>query len=223
MRLPGGPLLALRSQPLAEAIAAEWQSAGTAKNGTWTLENVPLTRLAGTAQARIARNPTPTVEALAAYAQSDLLCYRAQNPAELVARQHTAWQPWLDWAAGRYGAVLTVTAGILHVPQPAHALAELAAALAQHDEYTLAGLSILVPSFGSLVLGLAVADEALPAETALKLAWLDELYQQEQWGEDAEAAARRTLIRADIDVAGRLICLARQKPSSPRPELGQAR
>jgi len=209
MRLPGGAPLSVPSAPLARAIAEEWQVAGGAKGGEMTFADTPLTRLAGTAQERIARNLETNVIALAAYGETDLLCYRAESPEALVARQAREWQPWLDWSALALDAPLKVTSGIGHVAQPAHALAALRAAVARHDALVLAGLGIVVPALGSLVLGLALAEGALEADKAHALGMLDELFQEEFWGPDAEAVRRRENVATDIALATRFMTLAR--------------
>jgi chaperone required for assembly of F1-ATPase len=208
MRLPGGPLLRLRQRALAEAIAAEWQAAGGQKDGLFDASDVPLTGLAGTAQDRIAPNPHPVIDAIAAYGATDLLCYRAERPDALVVRQQREWQPWLDWAAAAYGARLVVTSGVMPVPQDQGALAALRSALAAHDPFALAGLGVLVPAYGSLVLGLAVAAGRLEAEAAHRLSILDELFEEELWGEDSEASARRAHVARDMRDAARFLRLA---------------
>jgi len=210
MRLPGGGALVIARRPLAEAMAAEWQAAGGGKGGEMSFADVPLTRLAGTAQERIGPDPEPIVLELARYGESDLLCYRADGPEALVRRQMAEWQPWLDWADTRFGARLKVTTGVIHVPQDAAALAALAVAVAGHDPLGLAGLGVAVPALGSLVLGLALAEGALDAATAHALAMLDELFQEQLWGRDDEAAARRARVAADIEVAGRFLALVRE-------------
>jgi chaperone required for assembly of F1-ATPase len=138
-----------------------------------------------------------------------LLCYRADQPAELVRRQATLWQPWLDWADARLGARLRVTEGVVHVPQPPQALAALAARVASHDALALAALGVAVPALGSLVLGLALADGSLTAAAAHLLATLDETFQEEYWGAEAEAVARRRRIGDDVAAAGRVLELLR--------------
>jgi chaperone required for assembly of F1-ATPase len=208
MRLPNGPALQLRQRALADAIAAEWQQAGGAVGGEMDFSAVPLTRLAGTAQDRIAPNPAPTIAALARYGETDALCYRAAQPEALVVRQHHAWQEWLDWAARAHGARLLVTNGMMPVAQPAEAVAALHAATAALDAFQLAGLSVLVPAYGSLVLGLAVAACCLSAADAHALSMLDELYQEQLCGVDAEAAARRAGIARDVEHAARFMGLA---------------
>jgi hypothetical protein len=209
MRLPGGAKLLVRHARLAHAIAAEWQEAGGGKGGEMSFKDTPLTRLAGTAQERIAPDTALTVDAIARYGESDLLCYRALSPDALVERQHAGWQPWLDWAAARYGAPLRVTAGVGYVKQHHDAIAALRRAVAGLDADALAGLGIAVPALGSLVLGLALAEGALNAVKAFELSALDELFQAEQWGEDYEAADRRVAVRADIALAERYIVLTR--------------
>ena len=203
MRLPGGPLLRLRQRALAEAIAAEWQAAP----GTMTAEHVPLTRLAGTAQERVAPDPAVTIDGITAYAATDLLCYRAERPDTLVQRQHDTWQPWLDWAAETYGARLAVTAGIMPITQDHAALARLRAAAAAHDAFTLAGLGVIVPILGSLVLGLALAANRLTAGEAYRASILDELFEEELWGIDDDAITRRANAARDVADAARFMAL----------------
>ncbi len=209
MHLPGGATLSIANDKLAAAIAAEWQAAGGARDGEMSFADTPLTRLAGTAQERIAPDPTPTVEGLARYAEADLLCYRADHPEMLAQRQARAWQPWLDWAAIAYDAPLRVTSGIMRVRQDASSLRALCRAVQAMDPPTLAGLGVAVPALGSLVLGLALAESRLGAAEAHALAALDELFQAELWGLDPEAERRLMSIAADIETADRFMRLAR--------------
>ncbi len=210
MRLPGGGPLRVTSEALAAAIAAEWQAAGGARGGDMSFADTPLTRLAGTAQERIAPDPWPTIDAIARYGESDMLCYRAEQPEELVRRQRQSWQPWVDWASAAYDAPLRVGTGVVPIRQHRGAVAALRKAVTARDAYNLAGLGIAVPALGSLVLGLALAEGRLDAATAHGLGALDELYQAELWGEDQEAATRRASIAADIALAARFMELARR-------------
>ncbi|CAH2603988.1 conserved protein of unknown function [Rhodovastum atsumiense] len=209
VRLPGGASLLVPSRALAEALAAEWQLAGGARGGEMGWTDVPLTRLAGTAQERIAPDPEPVVLEIARYGETDLLCYRADRPESLVRRQQENWQPWLDWTERTYGARLRVTAGVVHVAQEPQALAALAQAVAAHDPWGLAALGIAVPALGSLVLGLALAAFRLDAATAHDLAGLDETFQEELWGRDNEAAQRRRQVGEEVALAGRFLELSR--------------
>lgn len=209
VRLPSGTPLVVESERLAEAVAAEWAAAaGGAKGGAVLPADVPLTRLAGTAQERIAPNPAPVAEGLAKYAETDLLCYRADHP-RLGALQAEGWQPLLDWAARRHDAPLRFTAGLMPVAQPPEALAALRRAVEALPLLALSALGVLVPAFGSLVLGLAVVEERLDAGEALRLATLDEVFQEEFWGTDAEAAARRARVATEVEQAARLLALVR--------------
>jgi len=207
MRIPGGAPLLLTNLALAEAVAAEWQAAGGAKNGTLTMDEVPLTRLAGTAQDRIAPNPGPVAAELARYAETDLLCYRAEHPEPLVARQAQAWQPWLDWMERTHGVRLEPTAGILHRKQDPAVLARVHAVMARQTSTGLAGLSIAIPALGSAVLGLALADGTLDAAEAHRLATLDEMFTVQGWGEDADAKTRRDHVAADLVLVERFLRL----------------
>lgn len=209
VRVPGGAPLTVPGRALAEALAAEWQQAGGSRGGEMSYEDLPLTRLAGTAQERIAPDPEPMVLGLAQYGESDLLCYRSDDPPALARQQQAEWQPWLDWAAEHLGARLQVTSGIRHVAQDPAALAALAAAVAAQTPLTLAALGIAVPSLGSLVLGLALAEGVLSPAAAHALAHLDELYQAELWGHVDDAEERRERVLLELETVGRLIALSR--------------
>jgi len=209
VHLPGGGVLRIRPLPLAKAIAAEWQAAGGTKGGEMSFADTPLTRLAGTALERIAPNPDPTVDAIARYGETDLLCYRADSPAKLVERQTRNWQPWLDWVADAYGAALRVTSGVTHVRQHHDAITALRRAVAGLDAYALAALGIAVPALGSLVLGLGLAAGRLDAATAHALGALDELFQEEEWGVDVESQRRLRAVAEDVALAERLLILTR--------------
>ncbi len=149
MHLPSGAVLHVEPEALARAVAAEWQAAGR-DGAEVSFARTPLTRLAGTAQERIAPEPWPTIDAIARYAEFDLLCYRAEEPPRLVERQTRAWQPWLDWAAQAHDAPLRVTAGVAPVRQHKDSIAALRKAVAAHDPYGLAELGVAVPALGSL-------------------------------------------------------------------------
>jgi len=207
VRLPGGGTLAVPARPLAEALAAEWQAAGGGKDGSMAWDDVPLTRLIGTAAERIAPAPEATMLAIAKYGETDLLCYRADDP-PLAARQHAQWQPWLDWSAEALGARLIVTEGLMPVTQEPAALGALARAVARLDPLRLSALGVLVPSLGSLVLGLAVQHRALEVAEAHRLSILDELFQEEHWGLDWMAEERRAKVAADVGLAALLLELA---------------
>lgn len=209
VKLPGGGSLAVPGQTLAEALQDEWRAAGGAKGGDFSAEDISLTRLAGTAIERIAPDRDATVTRIAAYGETDLLCYRAQEPPSLADAQMAAWQPWLDWAAAHLQARLLITTALTRLDQPKQALSALRAAVAAYDEFALAGLGLMVPALGSLILGLAVADGHLSPESGHEIAALEELFQARKWGEDDLAATRRKGIAQDIALASRFIALAR--------------
>jgi chaperone required for assembly of F1-ATPase len=162
---------------------------------------MPLTRLAFAAiDVVMAERPTIAAQMLE-YAKHDLLCYCADEPPELVARQARIWDPLLDWAAETYGARLKVAFGIKHVPQPPDAIAELEQAIARTDEFELAALHTATTLTGSLILALAFAEEEISADEAFAAATLDETFQAEKWGRDAEADRRRQRLLSELTAA----------------------
>ncbi len=188
---------------LAEAIAAEW----TAQEKTIEAATMPLWVLACRARDDVARARERTIDDVAGFARTDLLCYRATHPEDLVARQREHWQPLLDWVAQECDAPLKVTAGIVFEPQPEAALAALRRSVAAHDDHRLAALAQAARASGSLVLALALSKGRITGLQAVELSLLDELYQIEKWGDDPEAQARRETVRADVLTAERFMAL----------------
>lgn len=203
IKTPGGRQLTAPTKPLADAIADEWRVQGD----MMVPDTMPLTKLVNTALDRVPANREAIVDDLANYAGSDLLCYRAEAPTELVRRQAVAWSPWLAWAAERHNARLIAVSGVAHSEQPADALKHLRAAIAAHDDLTLTALHPAITITGSAILGLAFAARALSAEQAFALSQIDETYQAEHWGRDAEAEKARAARLAELTAAGRLLAL----------------
>jgi chaperone required for assembly of F1-ATPase len=203
VKTPGRRDLALPTDALAESVADEWN----AQEREIDPRAMPLTGLANAAIDRIAPDPQGFARGLAAYGESDLLYYRAEGPAPLVARQAERWDQILAWAQQRYDAVFEVTAGITHMPQPEETLGRLNAAVAARGPFALAGLSPLVTISGSLLVALALAEGAISLDTAWVAATLDEQWQAEHWGEDAEATAALANRRRDFEAAARFLAL----------------
>jgi chaperone required for assembly of F1-ATPase len=203
MRTPARHELVVPSAALAEAIATEWD----AQRDEIRPATMPLTRLAATAIDRTGAQRELVVAETANYAGTDLVCYRAGDPPALVARQQAEWQPLLDWAMQRYDAGLVVTDGILPQPQSPAALKAFAAAVAAQDDFRLTALHAMTGACGSLVVALALMEGRLDAAAAFAVSQLDETFQIESWGEDAEAAARRHALAEDIAAAERFVQL----------------
>ena len=190
VRTPLKAPLILPTQALAEAVAAEWQ----AQEGKVDPETMPFTRTANAALDKVRPQIEAVAELLAAYGDSDLLCYRAEAPDDLVARQLEAWNPLLTWAADTFGAQLAVTAGIMPIEQSRESVARLSRHVREMSPFQLAAFHDLVALSGSLVLALAVTRKRLTAEAAWSLSRIDEDWQIALWGEDedaAEVAARK--------------------------------
>lgn len=202
---PGKQPLVLPTRALAEAIAAEWDAQGDVIKP----QEMPLTRAANSAVEKVAPQRAEVVAMLADYGGTDLLSYRATEPAELVARQAAEWDPLLDWAEARLGARLRVTAGVIPVPQDPQALAALQARLASLDLFGLTAAHDLVTLPGSLVIGLAVIEGRLDADEAHRLSRIDEDFQAERWGADEEAEEAAEGRREAILSAARLWSLSR--------------
>lgn len=185
VKTPAKRALLVPTRGLAEAIAAEW----AAQQETVDPLSMPFTRSANAALDKVAVQCVEVADMLAAYGDSDLLCYRAEQPADLVARQAEIWDPILDWAEQTLGARLHPRVGVMHAPQDAEALQRLSARVHAMSVFELTAFHDLVSLSGSLILGFAAARDLKNIESLWEISRLDEIWQAEQWGKDEEADA----------------------------------
>lgn len=192
IRTPSKNLLQVLLQPIAAAIAAEWD----AQTGVIDPDLMPLTRLAHIAIDRVPVDRALLLEDIGRYVETDLLCYRAPvivgghplaaDNTALRQQQDAAFDPILAWVQQNYAAAFVVTEEILPVQQSPEAMAAIMRAYAAADDYALAALAMMVPLLGSALLALAIWQGVVPVEQALALARLDENAQAERWGVDGE-------------------------------------
>jgi chaperone required for assembly of F1-ATPase len=205
VRTPARAELLLPTQALADAVTAEWNTQGEKVDP----RAMVFTGLANAAIDRVAPDPAASAATLARYGESDLLCYRSEGPQPLVRRQAESWDPLLLWARRRFDVDFEIVTGVIHRPQPARTVEQLAKAVEARDAFALAAFSPLVTISGSLVIALALDEGAVDRGTAWAAATLDEAWQAEQWGEDALAAAALKARRVEFEAAWRFLSLLR--------------
>lgn len=195
LRTPAKQVLAVPSTELAAAIAAEW----AAQVETIEPATMPLTRLASTAFDRMPAARAAMIEEVAGYLDTDLLCYRAAAPIELIERQRDGWQPLLEWCEDSYGTRLVVTTSVLPVAQPEAAIQDLRAVIEDLADWPLVGIHAATTTLGSVVLAFALLQGRIDAAAAWHLSLLEELFEQERWGRDQEAEQRQEALRRDVE------------------------
>jgi chaperone required for assembly of F1-ATPase len=202
---PSGQALIVKSEVLAQEIATEWDNQGEKIEPG----SMPMMRLACTAIDKVGPIRENLVSQMADYGANDLLCYFADGPEDLVARQHDVWIPLLAWAKETYGVELKTTSGIVHVSQSEEAVSALLQAADNHDDFELTALAEITQLTGSLVLGLAISRCHLDWQEAYEASQLDETWQSERWGEDHEATIRNQNRKADMEATTHYLTLVR--------------
>nr|WP_298104878.1 ATP12 family chaperone protein [uncultured Shinella sp.] len=202
VRTPGKKLLAVPTQAIADRLMAEWDAQAEEIDPA----KMPVTRLVNTAIDGVTENLDAVFDEIVRFAGTDMLCYRADSPEGLVARQRDGWDPVLRWAADGKGIRFILVEGVMHQEQPAPAIEAYAAALsAWRDPLALACVHTVTTLTGSALLGLAFAEGVIDADKAWSLAHIDEDWQIEHWGTDEEAFHRRELRREELDVAASVL------------------
>ncbi|HWA23260.1 MAG TPA: ATP12 family protein [Caulobacterales bacterium] len=186
LKTPAKAPFRVPSRNLAEVAAAEWN----AQADTIKPETMPITRLINVALDHTPRARAKMTAQIGKFAETDLLCHRAKKPAALVERQARLWDPLLAWADTHLEASLIAAPGVLPHGQPEGALTALAARAAALDDFRLTGLAHAAGLAGSAVVAFALAEQQIAGPEAFEAASLDDLFQLETWGEDAEARQR---------------------------------
>lgn len=194
LKTPAKATLVVPAKELADAIASEWDE----QEETIEPTAMPVTRLATTATDRMPALRAAAIQEMAGYTLTDLLCYRAPKPDDLVRRQHDAWQPVLDWMEKRYGIAFEVTASLLPVPQPQATIDGVRRIVEAIDDWPLVGLHGATTGLGSVILALALWHGEIDAAAAADASLLDELFEIELWGQEREATRRHDVLRRDI-------------------------
>jgi chaperone required for assembly of F1-ATPase len=207
VKTPARNPLALPTRALAEAIAEAIAAEGAAQDTKVKPDTMPLMQLASTAIDRVAPDRERIIAETAGYAATDLVCYRAEGPDELIARQAALWDPLIGWLRERYDVSLEAVSGVIAIKQSEQALAALTRVVAAQDDLRLTALGVMTGASGSLAIALAVLEGRISPEAAAEAAQLDELYQAERWGIDPEAEKRRAAQRADLVAARRFLDL----------------
>lgn len=207
VKTPAKAVLAIPTSGMANAVAAEWD----AQQDTVNPFTMPFTRSANAAIDKVRHQHGEVADMLAAYGDSDLLCYRAENPEELVQRQAEQWDPALEWAKTELTAELLVHTGVIHQPQPRESLQRLSARVHNLTAFELAAFHDLVSLSGSLILGFAATRNWQDIETLWEISRLDELWQEEQWGPDDEAQEQAEVKRQAFLHAKRFFDLSQKE------------
>lgn len=203
VKTPAKRLLVLPTLAMAEVIAAEWD----AQQGRVRPETMPATRAANSAIDNVAIQFEAVAGDLVRYGETDLLCYRATAPQELIDLQADAWDPLLAWSAAALRAPLIATAGVMHIRQPETSIAKLSAQIHAFTPFQLAAVHDLIAISGSLILALAVTRGRLSLDEAWRLSRIDETWQNDLWGVDEDAAALESLKRQALAEAARFFAL----------------
>lgn len=203
VRTPSKAELVLPTDAFAKAVAAEWKAQGDKVDPT----TMPLTRYANSAIDGVSQKRAEVIASIVGYGGTDHICYWAEGPEALIARQEALWRPVLVWAEGYLEVPIVTAAGVLAVEQDPHLGHVLHTDVDALDDFALVALHELTTLLGSVLLGLAITRGGTDAETAWVAAHVDETFQAEQWGEDAEAAVRIAHRRAAFDDAVRALQL----------------
>ena len=193
-KTPKRHLLATKYRPLAEQIVKEWDAITEEIN----FQAMAFTRLLSTAIDLGSDERDAWENIVVDYLKADLLCHRAELPAALVERQCEVWDPYLSFILKKFGADPSITAGIATVTHPPALLEAFATYLKELSIEALLGVKCAAENSGSAMLAVALFDSFATVDEIFDASRLDEHFQEEKWGVDAEAKAREQILRNEF-------------------------
>ena len=195
LKTPEKQQLLVANQKLAEAIAQEWE----AVSDEILPAQMPLFSSATTVIDRVMPQSTALREQLVEYLENELICFRApQEEAALFAFQQAQWDEWLAWMKDDFGIVLSSQSGIMPIIQTHIDHQHVMGLIAQWDDWTLSCLVRMTQLSGSFVLSWAFVHGKINIDRVFELSFLEELFQNERWGQDEDAIQRQQHIKSEL-------------------------
>lgn len=213
VKTPGRNVVMTFHKDLAAALCAEWE----AQEDSIKPETMPLTRLLNTKIDVIEpkANREPLMAEALNFIESDLICYYADQPDDLVTRQRAAWQPVQAWFEKRTGLPVKTSAGIQYVEQDEKLLSGAEKILRGMDPYQFTAFQSAIAPLGSFILALALLDDECDPQTACDSSLIDELYQADMWGRDVEFEKKQVEILHELQVVREFLNLTGKKQLAP--------
>lgn len=179
LRTPHGNIFRVPSEPLALAVATEWNSQGEYVNR----HAMHLTALANTAlENPLHKTREQLTRTIIHFLETDTICYRVKEPADLEALEREKWDPIIQWAADRYGIEITPTCSIAPPTVTEESKEIITRHLLSYSDWALFGYHFAVDSIKSLMIVMGLVDKYITVETAVELARLEQNYQTAHWG-----------------------------------------
>ena len=194
----------LPTRELAQKVAKEWRQQKEIIDPT----KMPYTRLANSALDTVKESFDTVVADVLHYGDTDLVCYRADSPEDLVKLQNKHWDPILDWAKNQFKIEVKITNGINYKAQDPVQLRKLSREISSYNFFTLTGFYDLVTISGSLLIALAVYYSHVSLKRGFDISFLDEDWQRKKWGQDEESIKNRANKFREFQIAYRFLkCL----------------
>jgi len=190
------------NEDIANALVREW----SAQEEAIVPDTMPITQILNTKIDRVTHERSAIEVYVFKYLDTDLLCYRTDNPPELKTAQENAWDEYLTWFENEYCTPLETTYGLSALSQPkaTHEKAQAAIKDLNDDHFTV--LQLITSLSGSIVLALAAihgkADaKQIYAAMRVEENFKAEIYNEEFYGGDPAQEEKDKAIQLDLNAA----------------------
>ncbi len=133
------------------------------------------------------------------FIDTDLTCYRAEKPNDLVQWQSKNWDPILLKVEKYINSKINVFRGIMPLKQDQEIHIKITKLLTKFNDLEILVLHRIANITGSVFLSLCIFISDKIKEKAFELSFLDELWQAENWGYEEEASKNRNKINLELN------------------------
>lgn len=203
IKTPQKSLCLMPTKAMALAVAKEWDD----QKEDIAPFSMPITKLMNTTIDRIAARRSEIIDELVGFAGSDQVCYRAEDPQDLVALQCKVWDPLLDRIKTLHEIELTQTSGIIFQEQDPEQILKIRALIENIEDFPLMAFYGMTTVCGSITIGINLFEGHISMKDAWDAGHLDENYQVSKWGSDYEAEDRRDNLKTELENSVRFLSL----------------
>ena len=180
---------------IAKETALEWDIDEKEIN----TENMVFYGLISTAIDKISNDKVSYIDNVLGFINTDLICYRADKPNELIDLQNSSWNPIISFIKKYIDVELKFFIGVMPSKQSLEIFNRLKTLINSFSDIEISALHRMTNLTGSIFISICILKGDVLKNEAFELSFLDELYQAKNWGVEQESLDKRDKIAKELN------------------------
>ena len=187
--------LILSNHLIAKEVLKEWDQSSDIIN----TDDLVFYGLLSTAIDKVREEKNSYINDIINFIDTDLICYRADSPIDLVSHQNKHWDPIILLIEKYINTNVSVFKGVMPSQQSSKVHHRFKNLIVELSDVQISVLHRITNLVGSVFLSLCILKKDLTKKQAFELSFLDELWQAENWGYEEDASAKRKKVRTELN------------------------